>query len=650
MARRPNSSCSLCNSGAGRIGRPAPLFLAIQALAIPLALAAITVVAFLPALDNGYVNWDDDKNFLDNPHFRGLGLNQVVWAFTTFWLGVYQPLAWLLFSAQYLARGLDPFVFHATSLALHTANALALYGMTAAILARVRPDPTTGGRRRRALCAAMASALYAVHPLRVEAVAWASCQPYLPCALFSLLSVWAYVKAGEAWPGRHRGWLAASFVLFAAALFSHAVAVGLPAALLILDAYPLERHGLCHDGAREHVGRQALCEKLPFAALSAAVVALAIAARGQSLSTVHQSGPAASLAHGCHGLWFYLARTCWPHDLAAVYPAPRHVDWRTTPFAQAIVATVAISLLGYALRRRFPGLLACWLCYVAILGPNSGLVRVNDQVAADRYGYLSMTVWVVLTAGLMESTWRRWAGRRGIAVAVTAMVTLLAILVCLSRQQCRTWRDSETLWTHALTHGADSSAVAHYNLGLVLQRQGRLATAASHYLESLRLDPDDAEAQNNLGVVLQRQGKLEAAAAHYSAALRLKPDSVDAHYNLGTILSRQGRFAEAEARYTEAVRLRPGFALAYNNLGADLFRQGRYAEAAARFAQSLRLDPGRADTHNNLGLALARLGNHDEAAAQYAEALRIDPGYAEARKNLEDLDRTRRSPAETGDR
>ena len=486
----------------------------------------------------------------------------------------------------------------------------------------------------------MATALYAVHPLRVEAVAWASGQPYLPCALFSLLSVWAYVKAGEAWPGRHRGWLAASFVLFAAALLL-ARGGGRPAGSL---ADP----GRVPTGAAWTVLRR--CSWSCWAAgpvrettvrgLECGVRGLAIAARGQSLSTVHQSGPAASLARGCHGLWFYLARTCWPHDLAAVYPAPRHLDWRTTPFALAIVATVAISLLGYALRRRFPGLLACWLCYVAILGPNSGLVRVNDQVAADRYSYLSMTVWVVLTAGLMEWTWRRWAGRRGIAVAVAALVTLLAILVCLSRQQCRTWRDSETLWTHALTHGADASAVAHYNLGLVLQRQGRLATAASHYLESLRLDPDDAEAQNNLGVVLQRQGKLEAAAAHYSAALRLKPDSVDAHYNLGTILSRQGRFAEAEARYTEALRLRPGFALAYNNLGADLFRQGRYAEAAARFAQALRIDPGRADTHNNLGLALARLGNHDEAAAQYAEALRIDPGYAEARKNLEDLDRS----------
>src|SRR5262249_43362997 len=154
--------------------------------------------------------------------------------------------------------------------------------------------------------AALPTALYAVHPLRVEPVAWASAQPYLPCALFSLLSVWAYVRAVEARPGRHRGWLAASFVLFAAALSSHAVPVGLPVALLILDAYPLERPGLCYHGAREHVGRQTLFEKLPFAALSAAFVALAIAARSPSLSKVNQSGPASSLARGCHGLWFYL--------------------------------------------------------------------------------------------------------------------------------------------------------------------------------------------------------------------------------------------------------------------------------------------------------------------------------------------------------
>src|SRR5262249_42631508 len=234
-------------------------------VAIPLVL--LVVAAFLPVLGNDFVNWDDQVNFLGNPDFRGLGWPQVRWAWTTFLLGVYQPLAWLLLEAQYVVGGPDPRGYHLVSLLLHAANAVALYALTAALLARCRPHIFLHGPWARALGAGLAPALFAVHPLRVEAVAWASCQPYLPCALFSMLAVLAYLRAVDEGPSPRWGWLAASLALAAAAMLSKAVALSLPAVLVILDVYPLRRLG---GGPGRWLGpsaRKVWLEKLPFFAL-----------------------------------------------------------------------------------------------------------------------------------------------------------------------------------------------------------------------------------------------------------------------------------------------------------------------------------------------------------------------------------------------
>ena len=204
-------------------------------VAVPLAV--LVIAAFIPVLDNGFVNWDDDINFLDNVHFRGLGLAQMKWACTTFWLGAYQPLAWLLFEAQYVFWKLDPHGYHLTSVILHAVNAVVLYVLTMTLLRRCLPDLCKKGPWTCCLAAGVATGLFAVHPLRVEAVAWVSCQPYLPCALFSMLAVLAYLRGFEMSPYPRWGWLVATFVLFVAALLFHAVAVSMPLVLLILDVY-----------------------------------------------------------------------------------------------------------------------------------------------------------------------------------------------------------------------------------------------------------------------------------------------------------------------------------------------------------------------------------------------------------------------------
>jgi tetratricopeptide (TPR) repeat protein len=474
-------------------------------------------------------------------------------------------------------------------------------------------------------------------------VAWASCQPYLPCALFCMLAVLTYLAAFSIGSSPRWGCLVGSFALFVAALLSHAVAVSLPVVLLILDIYPLRRFGAVRGSWSTSAAQDVWREKVPFVIMSILFTVLAIAARGQSLLSVERNAPSASCAQACYGIWFYILKTVLPLDLAPVYPAPREIDWLAQPFMLSIFGTVAISAGFVFLRRRWPGLLAAWVSYLVILAPNSGIIRISDQITADRYSYLAMLGWVVVLAGclcrLVQLASRLRIGAVGI---ITAVLGLLVGLFLMTREQCRTWRNSETLWSHALKHGAAESPLAHYNLALVLYSQGQLEAAAAQDVVALRLNPGDVVVHNNLGVVLQRQGKLEAAAARYADALRINPNYLDAHFNLGIVLSRQGKFEAATGHYAEALRLNPGFADAYHNLGVDFFRQGKLAEAEAYYILALRVNPDRFDTHTNLGVVLSRLGKLDQAAAHYEEALRLNPGYDDARKNLEvDLARLR---------
>ena len=512
--------------------QPLPAWdLRILLVAIPLAL--FVFAAFIPALDNGFVNWDDDKNFVDNPFYRGLGPAQVTWAWTTLWLGVYQPLAWLLFELQYVFWKLDPRGYHLTSLILHAANTVVLYVLTLALLGRCRSDPCNKSPWSCLLGAGLATALFAVHPLRVEVVAWASCQPYLPCALFSMLTVLVYLRSFTTSSRPPWGWLALAVVLFVAALLSHAVAVSLPVVLLILDVYPLRRFE--HGPGRwfAPAARNIWLEKLPFLALSLVFMGVAIVARRRALLSIDQNDAPASIAQVCYVIWFYIVKTVLPLDIVAVYPAPQVIEWLAPPFLLCIVGTVATSVGFFLLRRTWPGLLAAWLSYLVILAPNSGLIRISDQIAADRYSYMAMLAWVMIAAAVLARLGQTSSRLRPLAMAIIALgLAALLSLIPMTWDQCRTWRDSTTLWTHALNHGAADSSEVHNNMGVELVRQGNFQAAVAHYSEALRLNPRYAHARNNLGVALARQRKIEAAVAQYTEAIRLQPGYAAAHDNL----------------------------------------------------------------------------------------------------------------------
>ncbi len=533
-------------AGAGRGSAPAR-DRRIWLIAIPLVL--IVAAAFLPAVGNGFLDWDDETNFLKNSQYRGLGWPQVRWACTTFLLGVYQPIAWLLLEVQYVLSGLDPRGYHLTSLLLHAANAVALYALIVALLVRCRPDPFLYDPWARAVGAGLATALYAVHPLRVEPVAWASCQPYLPCTLFAMLAVLAYVRAVGDGPAPRWGGLAGSLALSAAAMLCKAAAVTLPAVLVILDVYPLRRLG---GGPGRWIGpaaRRVWLEKVPFFALSLILMGLAVVAKADAHTlSLAADDLSTRIARACYGTWFYLVKTAIPRDITALYPLPRRLDRFAPPFALSVLATLAVTVGLIMLRRRWPGLLAAWLSYLVLLAPGSGLVRIGPQLAGDRYSYLPVASLALPVAAGLGLAWV--TSRRARAVAILAVAAALPILVVLTRGQCRAWHDSATLWTHVLDHGG-ASATAHSGLGLVRFAQGRYDEARAHFDEAIRLNPTDPSAYNNRASLLAtcpeakyRDGPAAVAAATRACALTgwSQPSSLD---TLAAAYAEAGDFAAA---------------------------------------------------------------------------------------------------------
>jgi tetratricopeptide (TPR) repeat protein len=575
-------------------------------------LVVCVVVAFAPVVTYGFVNWDDGRNFTENPHYRGLTWDEIRWALTTTWLGVYQPLAWVLLEAEYAAFGLDGRGYHLVSLGLHAANAVLLARLLAALLVLGRAAAgavvVDADRRAVRVAAWLAAALFAVHPLRVEAVAWASCQPYLPCALFTMLSALAYLhphapgfKGGKA---SRAGWLFATLLWYTAALLSKAAAVGLVAVFVILDVYPLRRL----DPARPF-GRGAgrvWAEKVPFLVPAALCSVAAVLARplGWPEVEVPSYGLADRVALAGAAFGFGLVKSLWPSGLSAFYPLPARGAWADPAVLAGVLAVTAVSVLAVAARRRWPALPAAWAGYLALLTPTVNAVWANPCLSADRYTYIpSVPLAALLAAGLLVSGAAGRAGRSRFAVALA--LALVLTLTAMTWRQVRTWRDSEALWRNVLARGV-SIPLVHKNMGWALLEKGRTAEAFAHALEALRFRPDDPVALNNVGAVLLDLGRRDEAEAHFLRAIRLDPDLASARHNFGNILLDRGRVAEAIDQLGRAVSMRPESASMHHDYGDALARQGKLDEAVVEFTTALFLDPGRADSRRQLARVMAQ--------------------------------------------
>jgi len=587
----------------------------------PLVVAALAIVVFLPALRAGFVTWDDNRNFLDNPAYRGLGWTQLRWMWTTTHMGHYVPLTWMTLGLDYVLWGMNPFGYHLQNVVLHAVNAILVFFVASRILA-LAGVVSRHDAREAVTTSVLAALVFAIHPLRAESVAWITERRDMVSLLWYLASVLCYLRFASATPARWR-WYIAAVALFVAALLSKATSMTLPAALLVLNVYPLRRFGGT-AGYSSPASRGIWLELVPFAAV-------ALVAAGASIVALHppdQLGVPAKIAVSAYSLAFYLWKTVIPTGLAPLYEMPKRVNAWEARYAISYVVVVAISVGAWLARRRWPGVTAAWAAFVLVLLPMLGVVQNGPQIVADRYTYHAAPIVGLLVAG----AWARWRGATiGVRLAVPACV--LTVLATATWRQTGYWRASERLWARVLSVDSTSS-IAQIAMGDLLIAQGRAAEAAEHYGRGVELDPAYAEGHNNLGVALARDGRLAEAISHYKAAIALDSSYADAYNNWGIALSRQGDQAAAMDRYARAIALDPRNADAQVNYGNALLRAGRPADAIARYEVADRVRPRHADTHLNWGVALAQLGRMADAAQQFRLALELDPENADARTYL----------------
>ena len=587
-------------------------------LSLLVLIALASAVPFLPALHNGFVNWDDVQNFLENPYYRGLGWTQLKWMFTTLFPPPYQPLSWLTFGADYCLWGLDPMGYHLTNIALHAANAVLFFFIGVRILAAAQGLEENAPGLRWA--AALAALLFAVHPLRVESVAWATERRDVLSGFFYLLTILSYLRLGRTPASPRR--LALPLGLYLLSLLAKGMGVTLPLALLILDVYPFRR--LPGDPRRwlEPEARSYLWEKLPFLGLAVvfALIGVVSQQKGGAIASVESMGLAARLAQCLYGLAFYFRKTFWPTALSPLYLRPTPFVPTAPPFLLSAAFVCALTIGAISVRRRWPAFTAACAYYAATLLPVLGLFPLGALLVADRYSYLSCLAWPLLVAGAVLRPRKRiceialW-GAAGAALGLLGMMTWRQTLV---------WRDSSRLWRHALALDPANS-VGDKNLAIVLFNDGRLPEAIEECEKALGLAPGYADAHTLLAQILMAQGRTREAGEHYAAALIAVPNDASTHYNLGVALYRQGRWQEAIPHYRRALELDPKANNARVNLGSALVAGGQWEQAIDAYRQALELDPGNAGAHDSLGVALVVVGRFDEALAQVDRALALSP-------------------------
>ncbi|HXJ83983.1 MAG TPA: tetratricopeptide repeat protein [Candidatus Methylomirabilis sp.] len=603
----------------------------------------VTIAAFLPSLQNGFVDFDDDRALLLNPHYRGLGWANLHWMFTTFSMGHYQPLSWVTLGVDHLLWGMAPWGYHLTSLLLHASNGVLFYFIGLRLMRAAFASPTRSSEWGLRAAAAVSALLFAIHPLRVESVAWVTERRDVLSGLFFLATILCYLRGHTSplEPRARRRWTGFALGFYVLSLLSKAGGMMLPVVLVVLDVYPLRRlrGGVTSWFSAE--ARRVWWEKCLY--LVPAVVFAGVAWLAQHESGAMKPWRARDvlprLAQAAFGLAFYLWKTIVPMNLAALYEDPGRVDPWTSPYLLSAVVVLAVTATVVVFRHRWPAGLASWVYYVVLLAPVLGLAQSGPQLVADRYSYLSCLSWPVLAGAGLLWVWRRSDVQRaplrgwGLATLSTAVLLVLGVLTW---RQTETWHDSETLWRHALDVGQESS-IAHYDLGVALSRRGQTEAAIAEMRRALEIQPLSVDANEGLGLLLQQRGEFEAAAKHFRRVLEVNPGDPTARTNLGLALVSQGDARQAVALFREALATDGRLPTARFGLGMALEREGRTDEAMKEYREALGLDPGNSDARNNLALLLQRRGELEAAADQFRQIIETTPRYARARNNLGNL-------------
>lgn len=629
-------------------------------------LIVLIAAAYWQAIGNDFMTFYDDVLYVtENSQVQtGLTFQSITWAFTTGHGANWHPLTWLSHMLDCQIYGLNPLGHHLTNLLFHTANTLLLFFL----LARMTNAVWQSG---------FVAALFALHPLHVESVAWVAERKDVLSTFFWMLTMWAYLRYVD---HQKISRYVLVLVFLALGLMAKPMLVTFPFVLLLLDIWPL---GRLHAGLRDAETRgktrnwsaisrnkariaQLIKEKIPLfgLVLVSSVITFIAQKSGGAMQTVEALPLNIRAVNALVSYVGYIIKMIWPSNLAAFYPHPGNA----LPAWQPLLASLLIlfiSVLSIRLLTSRPYLAVGWFWYIGTLVPVIGLVQVGSQAMADRYTYVPLIGLFFMVAWGIPDLLSKWRHQK-IGWIVAAGGSLLA-LEATTYFQVQYWRDGTSLFQHAvdvtennwLAHSNLGSSLgaqgkteealkqyyeairirpnypeAQYNIGVVFATQGKVLDAMKYYEEALRIKPDYAGAHLNLGALLVEQGKTEEAIAHYTEALKALPEYAEAHYNLGICLANQGKPQEAMARYLEAIRFKPDFWRAYFNLADLLAKEGKTTEALSRYTEALRLKPEYAEAHSNLADLLVRQGRTDEALSHYSEAVRLNPDLAVAQNNL----------------
>jgi tetratricopeptide (TPR) repeat protein len=596
---------------AALLARPGPLCV---------LLALVTLAVFWPLKNCDFISCDDPRYILSNPHVRqGLTLDGVSWAFGAGYASNWHPLTWLSHMLDVELFGLHPGGAHLVNLLLHVANSVLLF-----VLLR----ELTGAHWRSAWVAA----LFALHPLHVESVAWISERKDVLSTLFwmlTLLLYGRYVRESKVQGPQSRVFYGLALGCFVLGLMSKPMVVSLPGVLLLLDYWPLGRWNGARGKGRLRILWGLMVEKTPFLVLSGLSCAVTLMVQSRVLGSVTRYPMAGRVENAFVSYGRYLGKMLWPEDLALPYPYPG--QWPLEWVGMAGVLVLGLSVGAVWVGRKLPFVVTGWYWFIGTLLPVIGLVQVGTQSMADRYTYVPLVGLFIVVAWGAEAALAR--GRIPWRVGAVAGAVVVGACALRTMDQLRYWRNSETLFRHTLALTSNNSP-AYDNLGYYLYDHGRWEEAIQNYHQALKVNPADPVAYDDLGFCLYNQSRVEEAITNYERALSIKPDDVNALNNLGTALTRRKQFPEAIRCFEAALRLRPDYPDAHNNLGVVLDGLGKTEEAVRQYRLALRFAPDDVQAHNNLANALLGEGKDDEAIHHYRQALQLDPDFTQALNNL----------------
>jgi tetratricopeptide (TPR) repeat protein len=570
---------------------------------LAIALVILTFLAYLPALRCGYV-WDDDFYVTKNPLLTAPDGLERIW-FSAHNQSQYFPLVYTTLRFEHTLWGLHPVGYHFVNILFHALNALLVWAVL----------------RKLALPGAwLAAAIWAVHPVNVESVAWITELKNTQSTLFYLLALLAWMKYADRETGRPWRFYGLALVLQALALFSKTTACTLPAALLLVLWL-----------RKEPIGWRRLVQVAPFLALGVAMGLFSIwweAHLGNYRKELDYTFNALErVLIATRALWFYATKLVWPTKLAFSYPRweidvrdPRQYTW--------LIGCVVIALFLWW-RRRVLG-----RAPVAAVSPLLGFIPLYTfryTFVADHYQYVASIGLIALFAAAVSSRVDTW--QLGTTGRCALLASLLFALGALTWRQAHIYHDEESLWRDTIAKNP-ASWMAHTDLAGVLLESGRATEALEEAEQTLRIKPDCAEGHYNLGNVLVSVGKVDEGIGHYEQALRINPSIAAAHYRLGLALAREDRMPEAIEHWEQALRINPDYADAHSKLGVALAEQGRMPEAMQHWEQAVRVNPDDADAHNRLGLALAKQGHMQDAVGHWEQVLRVNPAFPGAHYNL----------------